>query len=266
MRWFMALLEIRGRPTFGGLPLALSATELQNKLSLPALTAHPADSSEPFFTFAVPGKSAIQTWSDLQKSAPALGYWPVVLGEPENLDRIVEAFDYSDAPSASQTLTQAAALDVQNYFEQRAREFSDQHAHGTWPASPQRMTDFTIPRKILAPRDFHPAVNVALVPAMHSWDVAARLNIGGWNDCPLPHEHVAVHHYWNQVYGAEIVGYSGDVVEMRVARSPASREEALKLAQEQYWYCYDIVEQGVGTIENLAAGLMAGDIWYFWWD
>jgi len=26
------------------------------------------------------------------------------------------------------------------------------------------------------------------------------------------------------------------------------------------------VEQGVGTIENLAVGLLTSSVWYFWWD
>jgi Domain of unknown function (DUF4253) len=56
------------------------------------------------------------------------------------------------------------------------------------------------------------------------------------------------------------------VMELEAARKPSTKEEALKLAQEQYWFCYDIVEQGVGTIENLAGGLMASSVWYFWWD
>ena len=55
-------------------------------------------------------------------------------------------------------------------------------------------------------------------------------------------------------------------MELEPARKPSTREEALILAQEQYWFCYDIVEQGVGTIENLAAGLMESSVWYFWWD
>jgi hypothetical protein len=38
------------------------------------------------------------------------------------------------------------------------------------------------------------------------------------------------------------------------------------LAKEQYAYCADIVEQGVGTIEALAATLLNGHIWFFWWD
>jgi len=62
------------------------------------------------------------------------------------------------------------------------------------------------------------------------------------------------------------MGLSGDVMELEAARKPSTKEEALRLAQEQYWFCYDIVEQGVGTIENLAGGLMASNIWCFWWD
>jgi len=82
----------------------------------------------------------------------------------------------------------------------------------------------------------------------------------------MPEEQVAVLRYWNGTYGAELVGASNDVLELRVARRPSSKEEALRLAQEQFWFCYDIVDQGVGTIENLAATLFVSDIWYFWWD
>ena len=38
------------------------------------------------------------------------------------------------------------------------------------------------------------------------------------------------------------------------------------LALEQYAYCNDIVDQGVGTIGALADGLMKSHNWYFWWD
>jgi len=41
-------------------------------------------------------------------------------------------------------------------------------------------------------------------------------------------------------------------------------EEAL--AKEQFLYCSDIVEQGAGSIRNLASILLNGRAWYFWWD
>ncbi len=38
---------------------------------------------------------------------------------------------------------------------------------------------------------------------------------------------------------------SSDVIEMRVARPPRTRDYAMALAQEQYAYSEDIVHQGV---------------------
>ena len=57
-----------------------------------------------------------------------------------------------------------------------------------------------------------------------------------------------------------------DVIEMQVARPPLDRAEALHLAVEQYGYCRDIVDQGVRTLDHLAALLLGGTVWYFWWD
>jgi hypothetical protein len=53
-----------------------------------------------------------------------------------------------------------------------------------------------------------------------------------------------------------LVGLSHDVVNIRVRRRPKTRGEALDLAREQYSYCSDIVDQGVGTLNALAAALM----------
>lgn len=53
---------------------------------------------------------------------------------------------------------------------------------------------------------------------------------------------------------------------LKVARQPQTREQALELAREHYVYCNDIVDQGLGTLSNLTATLMANDWWYFWWD
>jgi hypothetical protein len=52
----------------------------------------------------------------------------------------------------------------------------------------------------------------------------------------------------------------------RVVVEYRSREEAMALAQEHYELCSDIVLQGPGTLEPLAATLMASDWWFFWWD
>ena len=78
--------------------------------------------------------------------------------------------------------------------------------------------------------------------------------------------HVAAFRSWQDRYGAVPVVIRRDIIEFKVARRPATREEALALAAEMYAYCPDIVDQGVGTVPALAATLMVSDWWYFWWD
>jgi len=71
---------------------------------------------------------------------------------------------------------------------------------------------------------------------------------------------------WSQDFGAELVGMNGDTVEMYAKHPPSTRSEAIKLAEQQFLYCEDIVLQGTETIEVLAAGLLGNNIWFFWWD
>jgi|ERR1043166_3089064 hypothetical protein len=246
--------------------MGISKSELEAKLGTSALTEHPHRFGTMVYSFAVAGKDAVATWRKLRQSAPGLRFWPVIFGEAENVGRICEIFGTPDAENPAEAIRLASETDVQEFFQGRAEEFSGEGAHGAWPKEAEGMTDFTIPRKILKPGEFHESVVIGLVPAKHSWEVPAVLSFGAWNDCPEPVAQAAVLRYWNEIYGTELVGLSGDVLELEAARRPSTKEEALQLAQEQYWFCYDIVEQGVGTIENLAAGLMSSSVWYFWWD
>jgi len=246
--------------------MGIAKRELEAQLNTGALTEHPHRFGTTVYSFSVAGKDSVSTWRRLRQSAPGLGFWPVIFGEPKNVERICEVFATPDAESPAEAIRLASEVDVQEFFRGRAEEFSGEGSCGEWPKDVEGMTDFTIPRKILQPDQFHETVVIGLVPASHSWELPAVLSFGGWNDCPFPTDQAAVLHYWNEIYGAELMGLSGDVMELEAARKPSTKEEALKLAQEQYWFCYDIVEQGVGTIENLAGGLMASSVWYFWWD
>lgn len=135
---------------------------------------------------------------------------------------------------------------------------------GQWPdtVTPQ---DFTQHLDLLTQQPLD-RVHIAILPTLDPTLIPAFLNFGGWNECPDAATHVAAARYWHEKYGAEIVAITDDIIEYRVTRRPASREEAMILAQEQFELCSDIVLQGPGTLEPLAATLMASDWWFFWWD
>jgi hypothetical protein len=120
-------------------------------------------------------------------------------------------------------------------------------------------------KNILTDKPYDQVV-MLLVPTKTPWEVAAYLNIGYGNQLHEPHEHFAIHKFWNENYGAEMITSTNDTVEMIVLRPPDRIEEAQKLAQQQFVYAPDIVNHGTGKTSALASQLLNGRTWYFWWD
>ncbi len=106
---------------------------------------------------------------------------------------------------------------------------------------------------------------LAKLPVQNPWEVLAWLPFGGWNDCPAPEDMMAVLKYWYEKYGAVPVCIGFDTLELYVPE-PVSEADALELAKEQYAFCTDIVDQGIGSVTALAEELKKSTIWFFWWD
>ncbi len=103
------------------------------------------------------------------------------------------------------------------------------------------------------------------IPTVNPWEVFAWLPFGGWNDCPDSEDMMAVFQYWYEKYGAVPACIGFDTLECIVSK-PVSEADAMALAKEQYAFCSDIVEQGMGSISALAEELKQSTVWYFWWD
>ena len=111
-----------------------------------------------------------------------------------------------------------------------------------------------------------PEVFIARLPTHDPVMIPLHLRFGDWNSCPPPWLHAAAARYWGERFGASIVTLAGDIIEYVVERPPATDVEALELAWQQYYYCPDIVTQGVGSVATLAQALRKSTRWYFWWD
>ncbi|HKP53010.1 MAG TPA: DUF4253 domain-containing protein [Chloroflexia bacterium] len=240
------------------------------------------EGAETTYCLTTDGTSAIELWQKLRGLVPESGYWPVVVGGPENLDEHLAALVGYKGKATEAIIESSRNIDGQgwlrNAYEEDlydSDEEEDSGSRGEWPAESEFEPGnrFTIPYKgqwLSSEQRMEyeplPIVYIALVPTTASWQIPAYLKIGSWNYCPEPEEHCAVLRYWQERYGAEIVGLSYDTFELQVAQPLENREAALELAQEQYGYCPDIVDQGVATIEALAATLLNGHVWFFWWD
>lgn len=106
---------------------------------------------------------------------------------------------------------------------------------------------------------------LAEIPVNNPWEIFAYLPFGGWNECPAGEEQMIAAKCWYERYGAVPAVMTADVLEYDLP-APIPRAAAMELALEQYAFCGDIVDQGVGSVGALADTLAQSTKWYFWWD
>lgn len=223
----------------------------------------------------VHGSSAVSAWGALREARGHTGLHPVIVGDARSVALLREGLAES-TESVEEILGAASEIDPEHVLgERRAERVSTESGpvpHEEWDEEDERITEeHAAEMTIMAGRDVLsgeplPEVAIALLPTRDGWTAPAWLGFGGWNECPAPAEHVALMRRWNERWGAEVVSVRSDAIEACIAEAPHDVEVARALAEEHYAYAADIVDQGTGSIERLAASLAGGRVWFFWWD
>jgi hypothetical protein len=68
---------------------------------------------------------------------------------------------------------------------------------------------------------------------------------------------------WDERYGIDIYAAQTDTIQLKLKSVP---KDMKAFANEVYELCPDIVDQGVGDVEKLAAEIVATKAVYLWWD
>lgn len=217
--------------------------------------------SKPFEIVTVHGSEAENTWNEL-RARP--GVVPVLLGDRAMADATMELMNQS-SETFDEIKAAGLAFDLQGWIAERVEENSEYFEYEEEAEDVGSPPCFT-PAFNLSTGEAVEEVCFGLIPVESPWLVPAFLKFGGWNDCPEASVHLAFFRHWFERYGAEVITVAHDVVEFRVSKPPRTPEEAKQLAIEQYLYCTDVVEQGVGSLANLRGSLIDSPNWYFWWD
>jgi len=207
---------------------------------------------------------------DYRSKYHSTGQYPFLIGDGEELERLEqEAGDAEQGPA--EVIRASLEIDLDVWIARRHEEWredaevSEEELLGDWPIEVAEKGSISLHKDVVS-GEIKPKVYLGLAEIEQPWQLPAVIDLGGWNECPCPVEHCAFHRSWQERFGAEITGMSGDTVECLVRNPPRDRQTALGLAWEQYWYCNDIVDQGCGSISKLAATLLNSPYWFFWWD
>jgi hypothetical protein len=190
-------------------------------------------------------------------------YTPVILDSPERYFLDADEFSLMQA-DLLETLATAKEIDVEEFLAERRKGNPSllELEQGEWPVEPFVFKPYLAAQ---AEEDLF----ITKVPTSISFEALAHIGFGGWNDCPLDEEHVAILRYWHERYGAELLAIGPDFIECTVSRPPTTEEAALALARQQLAYAPGSLDEfsgTKGTIPAIAAALLQSKHWLFAWD
>lgn len=217
----------------------------------------------PFELLAARGANALEVWRGLRDEVDSGGFWPVLLGSEKDVAFVRDGIEFTpDLPP--DLLASARNIRVARWMEDRLDLLSTKPRRG----AARRAEVVSEPGAHRHPgrEEFKLVVFFARIPAKNSFEVPAFLKFGGCNRSPLPQEHAAALKDWHGRFGAEVLSYTGDTLELAVAHPPESEEDREQLALEFAAYCPATLERMDGLLDNLAAGMATGPYWRFHWD
>ncbi|GAA0931899.1 DUF4253 domain-containing protein [Virgisporangium aurantiacum] len=218
----------------------------------------------PVWAFHAQAGELVPLWRRLRDAHDRSGLWPILIGP--DYERFTESFEMSVDQDTAPQVARGLAMDVDAGLAELKGNLLSWTGDPT-SRPPRGSVDGGEPpdgeRFYLAKKAGWIALVRAdaghLVPGLLDWDGAANHEVE-------PALHVAVLKQWHERFGAELVGLGRDVIELRVPHPPTDPAEILAVAEQQYWYCPDVVDQGVGTLDGLMAVQVPARSWYFWWD
>lgn len=209
--------------------------------------------------FRAEAEQLLPWWRQLRAAHERTGRWPVLLGTDDDVVNLGNRFGRDPDAEVARGLDLDPLARLAAWRDDLHEDDPDAPPRGDAEGlRPQDEDDFDLAGK--------PGW-IGLVTAAAGYLVPGLLAWSGAEDAGLePADHVAILKRWHDLYGAELAGLGLDVMELWVPYPPAGQAAALAAAEEQYWYCPDVVDQGVETLDALAAVQVPSRRWFFWWD
>lgn len=205
----------------------------------------------------ISGQDAIAELSFALREAAETGFHPILVGDQADYDRILEGIE--EGPLPETILAEAMEIDATQLLAGGSEEPTDNPRDDTINAAGYRGIITHLDHSTGEPKS---RVLIRNFKAPASWQAFAEMAWGGWNSCPSPKVHCAIHRYWAERYGATVISITSSEVQCMVTNPPTDYESALRLAREHFAYCSHIAK----SVGALAHNLINAKYWYFAWE
>ncbi len=210
-----------------------------------------------------------QTYMELLEQGKKEAFTPLIISVSDILTEMIDFLD-DEAFNLENMIREAEEINPSEYFKQEQEEYSDDEEN---PCIDDLFGEFELQESSNSfvsygnsYGELSDEILIVKIPTNKPWELPIYVPMGGFNDCPDPVHQAAVFKYWYEKYHAYPACVTYDVWEMYCENPVKDRETAFELAKEMYFFCSDIVDQGVETIGRLAGCLVNSSVWFFWWD
>lgn len=197
----------------------------------------------------------------------------LICGDPA-LENVYLTEEFEDGrPSVAETLSSLKQIRPKDLLEEskayakQFRGFSEgytfQDFQGDWETAKRQRrvirhgTQFSVNRPSCLGN-----VLMAEIEVENPWEMLAHFQYRIWYESWFLPDHCSMWRHWFETYDAHIVSITGSTLEARVLNPPTTKQQAIQLAWEHYYYCSDIVD----VIAERAVSLLNSHCWSFWWD
>ena len=194
------------------------------------------------------------------------GYTPVVVLDELSMAEDAEKEEGSLEAYTKKCLEAYPKIEIDQWLKERNNDYQTYQMDVESSRKGENIDELEEDREPMMTIEMGYAENayIVKVPTKKPYEVFAYLPVGGYNECPLDEEHIALAKRWYEIYGAVPCAISSDTVQYYVEKPIETKNQTL--ANEMYLYCGDIVWQGVQCLENLEKANQGAAVWFFWWD
>lgn len=236
--------------------ISVAAPEAQSLMSMVSITENLQEQLSALNTLT---QRSLSSW-EAQMTKPRETI-VTMIASATTADPKVLATIYSETMAPAEAIAKGDGFDFAAWVAHRCAQSSLQEFLDAEPTFEHQPTESI---GVLEAEPEQPC-SLLLVKSLESWHTPAHLAFGAWNACPPSYVHVAALKRWNTAQRAELVSITRDSFYVRVNDPVESFDMALALAEEQYAYCPDLVQQSDGSLKGLAQEILDASLWSFWW-
>lgn len=210
-------------------------------------------------------KTILEQYNKLKEDGKNKKYTPIIILEDHQElminDIKITKEDYGSLDIfTKQCIDNYKNVDVNSFFNKRQLQYEEEEHLIVTEAD-----NIYEPSNSLYLENKNNNIYIAKIPTDKVYEVMAYIPMGGFNDCPENSVHIAIAKYWYEKYNAYPICIGSDSIQYKVDQK-IKKEKLEQLALEQYYYCGNIIWQGLESLNNLKTALENSKVWYFWWD